>query len=92
MYTSHSVQILKENTLDRFEMKIDCHHIVMKYMKEEKKYAGGTMFHGNVDMPCPREPSTRHFLAWIQSETYRDSRESLALSTTVVNLTSSSVA
>jgi hypothetical protein len=22
------------------------------------------MFRGNVDMPCPREPSTQHFLAW----------------------------
>ncbi|KAI9510751.1 mitochondrial ribosomal protein S15 [Russula earlei] len=26
------------------------------------------MFHGKVDMPCPREPSTRHFLAWVPLE------------------------
>ena len=26
------------------------------------------MFHGIVDMPCPREPSTRHFLAWVLLE------------------------
>jgi len=26
------------------------------------------MFQGNVDMPCPREPSTRHFLAWVLLE------------------------
>lgn len=44
------------------------------------------MFHGIVDMPCPREPSTRHFLAWVHFETYRDSKESLALSTTVVEI------
>ena len=26
------------------------------------------MFQGIVDMPCPREPSTRHFLAWVLLE------------------------
>jgi hypothetical protein len=41
------------------------------------------MFHGYVDMPCPREPATRHFLAWGYSRDHRDPRESLALSTTV---------
>src|SRR6266849_3685171 len=29
----------------------------------------GEMFHGIVDMPCPLELSTRHFLAWVHSET-----------------------
>jgi hypothetical protein len=52
----------------------------------EKRTSGVEIFHGNVDMPCPREPSTRHFLAWVPSKIYRDSRESLALSTTVVEI------
>jgi hypothetical protein len=36
--------------------------------KDRKARCRIKMFHGNVDMPCPREPSTRHFLARVLLE------------------------
>jgi hypothetical protein len=59
-------RIEKIDSLDSIREK--GYNYIWAIKKESEEKRGKVMFHGIVDMPCPREPSTRHFLAWVLLE------------------------
>jgi hypothetical protein len=67
--------------------------LLLHYRHEKrKKKRAVELSHGNVDMPCPREPSTRHFLAWVLLEITETQRVTGTVNDGGGELTSSSVA
>ena len=59
---------------------------------KKKKVLSANLFHGFVDMPCPRKVLTRHFLAWVPLEITETQRVTGTVNDGGEDLTSSSVA